>query len=113
MKRFALALLFGLITQALVWLFWQLTPHTSLPPILDWVIAPGFIPIAYLFPVEGCLPPGAVDPIHRMAITLGFILNIMFYAAAVYAVLSWRAGRKSSSPERRQNGLNSFGSRLS
>lgn len=90
MRRFNLSLLLALISQGIVLLILCLTPHTSLPPILDYVIAPGLIP-AVIWVSSNCgLPPWEAEAARRDAVIVGGILNFVAYAITIYGILCWR-----------------------
>ena len=89
MKRFWLCLAIGVIIQGLVLLFLYFSPRTSLPPILDWILAPGFLLLVW-FPFEGGLPPGIAESEHRSLIVIGAVINVAIYASIVFVILRLR-----------------------
>lgn len=55
-KRIPRTLRYALLLQALVLVFLEVSPKTGLPPILDLVVAPGFL-LVPLVPDHEPLPP--------------------------------------------------------
>ena len=88
---------FGSVTRpipsASTSLLWVVSAQTKLPPIFDYIIAPGFLPIAVLFPIEGDASPEQTAQ-HSTVIAVGFILNILIYFFLIYGILLYREYRK-------------------
>ena len=96
MRRLLYSLLWGLLLLGAMQLFIMLTPLTSLPPILDYLAAPGFF-VVYLF-----RPCGVPEEVHRAAIrelvVISYIVNFVIYTALVHGILWLREHRSLRLP---------------
>ena len=88
MKRFLLSFLVGIIIQGFVILFWILSSHFDLPPVLDYLLAPGLIPTAFY---SDSSPPTRV-------FVFGFIIDIGLYTMVSHFLLRvfiWLRNRRT------------------
>ena len=63
----------------------------SLPPILDFIVAPGFLLVVL------SVPCGVPPEVHRQylieGIIIGFMFNVAVYSLLAYALLRWRQNK--------------------
>ena len=86
------ALIGGFIFSILVEIFLRVSPHTSLPAILDWIVAPGFLPLMLFYPCGN--PPEVIEAFRREWLLIGYIINFLLYSILIYGILWIRENRK-------------------
>ena len=89
--RLLKAMVGGLLLVGLVEVFHRVSPYLRLPVILDFLIAPGFIPMLLFYP-DGA-PPAEVASFNRLWLIIGYVFNFVLYTSIVYVILWWRGRR--------------------
>jgi hypothetical protein len=83
----------GLLLVGLVEIFHRVSPYLRLPVILDFLIAPGFIPMLLFYP-DGA-PPTQLAAFNRQWLIIGYVFNFVLYTAIVYLIFWWRDRRRA------------------
>ena len=81
----------GLVLLRAVEIFLRISPHTPLPGLLDFVVAPGFFGLM-LFGPDG-MPPAETAAAIREWLIYGYVFNFLLYSVIVYLVLWWHDRR--------------------
>jgi hypothetical protein len=87
----------GLLALSAVELFLRISPHTALPPILDYLLAPGLIPLVLFLPC-GPRPPGELEAYLFQWLWISRAVDFTLYSLIAWGIVWMRSRQRLRLP---------------